>query len=104
MASNGLDVFDNTTFGSDRHVARLALGVVLRPLRDVRPLGLAVHLGAELPLLVRGLYYDQGHQHRARWSRRPPPLAGRESRGSARDCASEPLLLRKSLVPGATPP
>jgi uncharacterized protein (DUF2267 family) len=28
-------------------------------LRDRLTLGLAVHLGAQLPLLVRGLYYDQ---------------------------------------------
>jgi uncharacterized protein (DUF2267 family) len=32
---------------------------VLRALRDRLTLGLAVHLGAQLPLLVRGLYYDQ---------------------------------------------
>ena len=36
-----------------------ALGAVLRTLRDRLTLGLAAHLGAQLPLLVRGLYYDQ---------------------------------------------
>jgi uncharacterized protein (DUF2267 family) len=35
------------------------LGAVLRTLRDRLPLGLAAHLGSQLPLLVRGLYYDQ---------------------------------------------
>src|SRR5438132_7401822 len=30
-------------------------------LRDRFQIGLAVHLGAQLPLLVRGLYYDQWH-------------------------------------------
>jgi uncharacterized protein (DUF2267 family) len=77
MASTGLDVFDKTLqttniwldeimaeLGPDRHVAWHALGAVLRPLRDRVPLELAVHLGAQLPLLVRGLYYDQWHSAR----------------------------------------
>lgn len=37
------------------------LGAVLRALRDRLPLGLAVHLGSQLPLLVRGVYYEQWH-------------------------------------------
>jgi uncharacterized protein (DUF2267 family) len=40
-------------------VAWHVLGAVLRSLRDRLPLGLAVHLGAQLPLLVRGTYYEQ---------------------------------------------
>jgi uncharacterized protein (DUF2267 family) len=32
---------------------------ILHELRDRLPVPLAVHLGAELPLLVRGVYYDQ---------------------------------------------
>jgi uncharacterized protein (DUF2267 family) len=32
---------------------------VLRTIRDRVPINLAVHLGAQLPLLVRGTYYDQ---------------------------------------------
>src|SRR6476469_2615275 len=35
------------------------IGAVLRTTRDRLPIGLAAHLGAELPLLVRGTYYDQ---------------------------------------------
>jgi uncharacterized protein (DUF2267 family) len=35
------------------------LGAVLRGVRDRIPLDLAAHLGAQLPLLVRGAYYDQ---------------------------------------------
>lgn len=35
------------------------LSVVLHKLRDRLPVELAAHLGAELPLLVRGVYYDQ---------------------------------------------
>ena len=74
MTATGLDVFDKTLqvtniwldeimgeLGPDRHFAWHALGAVLRPLRDRLPPDLAAHLGAQLPLLVRGLYYDQWH-------------------------------------------
>ena len=72
MAATGLDVFDKTlqttniwldeimeVIGPDRQVAWHTLGAVLRTLRDRLPLGLAGHLGSQLPLLVRGLFYDQ---------------------------------------------
>ncbi len=77
MSTTGLDVFDKTlqttniwldeimeTVGPDRSLAWHVLGAVLRTLRDRLPLGLAVHLGAQLPLLVRGAYYDQFHPGR----------------------------------------
>ena len=72
MSATGLDVFDKTLqstntwlgeimeeLGPDRQVAWHALGAVLHTLRDMIPAGAAVNLGAQLPLLVRGLYYDQ---------------------------------------------
>jgi len=72
MSANGLDVFDKTLetthiwlkevmadIGPDRQVAWHVLSVVLQNLRDRLPLGLAAHLGAQLPMLVRGVYYDQ---------------------------------------------
>jgi uncharacterized protein (DUF2267 family) len=72
MSATGLDVFDKTLqttniwlneimerIGPDRHVAWKALSAVLHPLRDRLPVELAAHLGSQLPLLVRGLYYDQ---------------------------------------------
>jgi uncharacterized protein (DUF2267 family) len=72
MSATGLDVFDKTLqttntwlneicqlIGPDRQIAWHVLGAVLRTLRDRLPLGLGAHLGAELPLLVRGVYYDQ---------------------------------------------
>src|SRR5436309_12183250 len=74
MSATGLDVFDKTLqttniwldeimakLGPDRQVAWHVLGAVLHALRDRLQIGLAVHLGAQLPLLVRGLYYDQWH-------------------------------------------
>ncbi len=72
MSATGLDVFDRTlqatniwlkeimeVLGPDRQIAWRALGAVLRATRDRLPVDLAAHLGAELPLLVRGTYYDQ---------------------------------------------
>src|SRR4051794_2580803 len=72
MATHGVDVFDKTlqtthiwlneigeTIGPDRHVAWHVLSAVLRTLRDRMPIDLAAHLGSQLPLLVRGTYYDQ---------------------------------------------
>lgn len=72
MAATGLDVFDKTlqtthiwlddimeVVGPDRQVAWHTLAAVLRTLRDRLPLGLAAHLGSQLPILVRGVYYDQ---------------------------------------------
>jgi uncharacterized protein (DUF2267 family) len=45
--------------GPDRHVAWHVLSVVLQRIRDRLPLPLAAHLGAQLPMLIRGVYYDQ---------------------------------------------
>src|SRR5216110_2787280 len=72
MSATGLDVFDKTlqttniwldeivaAFGPDRQLAWKVLSVVLHKLRDRLPINLAAHLSAELPLLVRGVYYDQ---------------------------------------------
>ncbi len=71
MAANGLEVFDRTLqvtntwlneigerIGPDRQLAWHALGAVLHALRDRVPVDLAAHVGAQLPRLVRGLYYD----------------------------------------------
>lgn len=72
MAATGLEVFDKTIqtthiwlgeiereIGPNRHVAWKVLSTVLHKLRDRLPLDLAAHLGSQLPLLVRGVYYDQ---------------------------------------------
>ena len=72
MSANGLDVFDRTLetthiwlneicndIGPDKQVAWKVLSTVLHKLRDRLTLNLAAHLGAQLPLLVRGVYYDQ---------------------------------------------
>ena len=72
MSTNGLPVFDKTLqtthiwldeimarLGPDRQVAWKVLSTVLHKLRDRLPVEAAAHFGAQLPLLVRGVYYDQ---------------------------------------------
>jgi len=72
MSASGLDVFDRTLetthvwlneicrdIGPDKQVAWKVLSTVLHKLRDRLTINLAAHLGAQLPLLVRGVYYDQ---------------------------------------------
>lgn len=72
MSATGLDVFDKTLqatniwlgeimerLGPDRQVAWKVLSTVLHKLRDRLPVALSAHLGAQLPLLIRGAYYDQ---------------------------------------------
>lgn len=72
MSASGLTVFDKTLQttniwlddlmadqGPDRQLAWHVLGAVLHTLRDRLPIELAAHLSAQLPLLVRGAYYDR---------------------------------------------
>jgi uncharacterized protein (DUF2267 family) len=84
MSATGLDVFDKTlqtthvwldeimrdpAVGPDKQLAWRLLGATLRAVRDRLPVDLAAHLGAQLPLLIRGTYYDQF---------RPSALPGRD--------------------------
>jgi uncharacterized protein (DUF2267 family) len=72
MSATGLPVFDTTVQESnlwlkavmdhlhtdDRHLAYLALRGTLHALRDRIGPENAVHLAAQLPMLLRGLYYE----------------------------------------------
>ena len=71
MSATGLDVFDETihktnswlkeiseALGSDRRGAYRALRAVLHALRDRLTVDEAAHLGDQLPMLVRGIYYE----------------------------------------------
>jgi uncharacterized protein (DUF2267 family) len=72
MTRTGLDVFDNTTqktnewlrdisqqLGVDnRRLAYLALRGTLHAVRDFLPLDESAQLSAQLPMLVRGLYFE----------------------------------------------
>jgi uncharacterized protein (DUF2267 family) len=80
MSATGLEVFDRTlqttnswlneisaAIGPDKHVAWKVLSTVLHKLRDRLPMEVSAHLGEQLPLLIRGVYYDQfepGKQHK----------------------------------------
>jgi uncharacterized protein (DUF2267 family) len=72
MSPTGLDVFDTTLQKTnawlkelmeelawdDRHRAYLALRATLHAIRDRLNVGEAVQLGAQLPMLIRGFYYE----------------------------------------------
>ena len=72
MSTTGLPVFDRTVqetnlwlkaimeglHTDDRHLAYLCLRATLHALRDRLGPENAVHLAAQLPMLVRGLYYE----------------------------------------------
>ncbi|MGO8914090.1 MAG: DUF2267 domain-containing protein [Bradyrhizobium sp.] len=74
MSTSGIPVFDHTVQETnvwlkavaeelqlDRHNAYIALRAVLHALRDRLPPEVAVHLGAQLPMLIRGFYYEGWH-------------------------------------------
>jgi uncharacterized protein (DUF2267 family) len=72
MSQTGLSAFDNAVQKAnlwlkdvaaqmqcdDRHRAYYALGTVLHAVRDHLPIEAVVALGAQLPMLVRGFYYE----------------------------------------------
>jgi len=75
MSMTGLSIFDETLQLSniwlnelmdqlgwdDKRRAYRALRAVLHALRDRLTAHEAVHLGAQLPMLIRGLYYEDWH-------------------------------------------
>jgi uncharacterized protein (DUF2267 family) len=72
MATTGLDVFDRTIHKTNawlkelmqelgtesRHDAYVALRATLHTLRDRMPIEEVAQLGAQLPMLIRGMYYE----------------------------------------------
>src|SRR5215217_2299826 len=71
MSEQGLETIETTVQKTHEWIARIAesmhmekrdawkcLRAVLQTLRDRLPAELAVHFGAQLPMLVRGLYYE----------------------------------------------
>jgi uncharacterized protein (DUF2267 family) len=84
MSATGLDVFDRTIQKTNvwlqavqeelglqsKHQAYHLLRAVLHEVRDRLPMPQTAHLGAQLPTLLRGVYYDS-------WS---PSLTGSKER------------------------
>jgi len=71
MSQKGLETIESTTQKTHEWIARIAktlhmdkrdawksLRAVLHTVRDRLPVDLAVHFGAQLPMLIRGLYYE----------------------------------------------
>ncbi|HEX9443299.1 MAG TPA: DUF2267 domain-containing protein [Candidatus Binatia bacterium] len=72
MSMTGLEVFDTTVHKTnnwlnavsrelgeeDKHKAYLAMRATLHALRDRLTVEEAAHLGAQLPMLMRGFYYE----------------------------------------------
>jgi uncharacterized protein (DUF2267 family) len=97
MKLTGLDVFDSTIQRtntwlkelmqelnwSDRRKTYLAFRCVLHALRDNLPVNDAVYLGEQLPMLIRGFYFENWDPHG-----KPLPL---HSRGDFFSCLSSYL-------------
>lgn len=71
MSQKGLETIESTTQKTHEWIARVAetenmekqeawkaLRAVLHTVRDRLPVDLAVHFGAQFPMLIRGLYYE----------------------------------------------
>jgi uncharacterized protein (DUF2267 family) len=71
MSEQGLEVLESTTQKTHEWIARVAetahmekrdaykaLRAVLQTVRDRLPIDLAVHFAAQLPMLLRGLYFE----------------------------------------------
>lgn len=82
MSTSGLEVFDKTlqtthiwldemgqTLGPDRGRSYHALMAVLHALRDMLPINETAHLSAQLPMLVRGMYFHEWNPGHATQSR-----------------------------------
>ena len=71
MSQQGLETIESTTQKTHEWIAQVAealhmekrdaykaLRAVLQTVRDRLPLEVAVHFGAQLPMLIRGMYYE----------------------------------------------
>src|SRR5207249_9017516 len=71
MSQQGLETIESTTQKTHEWIAQVAealhmekrdaykaLRAVLQTVRERLPLEVAVHFGAQLPMLIRGLYYE----------------------------------------------
>jgi uncharacterized protein (DUF2267 family) len=99
LAEHGLEGIDHTiqqTYSwideiaaalgpSNRHVGYQVLRGFLHSVRDRLPMDEAVHLGAQLPMLLRGLYYEG-------WDPEGVPVSIRDGQGFLSDFAWDARL------------
>ena len=106
MSERGLSVFDETVqltniwlkeimeeLGwEDRHRAYLGLRLVLQAIRDHLIVDEAVHLGAQLPMLVRGFYFEGWHPaHKPDRNRSVEDFVARIQDGFRQNPTDEPI-------------
>lgn len=92
----------------DRQRAYLALLAALHALRDALPRDQAIYLGATLPILLRGLYYEGWHHEQRPLRNSRSAFLSRLHDGVHRDPAIDPehlarcfLALLAARLPGA---
>ena len=122
MSLTGLPAFDSTIHTTnvwlkelgeemgwaDRHEAYHALRDVLHALRDRLPVDVAAALGAQLPMLVRGFYYEGWHpgdkplreRHREEFLQHIGTLPDEPTRQSERAARAVFRILNRHLSPG----
>jgi uncharacterized protein (DUF2267 family) len=106
MSEQGLETIESTTQKTHEWIARVAetvhmekrdaykaLRAVLQTVRDRLPVDLAVHFGAQLPMLVRGLYYEG-------WE--PSKLPIKMSRQEFLDTVQEKIVAGRVIDPAET--
>lgn len=106
MSERGLSVFDETVqltniwlnelmeeLGwEDRHRAYLGLRLALQAIRDHLNVDEAVHLGAQLPMLVRGFYFEGWHPaHKPDRDRSVDDFVARIQDGFRQNPTDEPI-------------
>lgn len=82
----------------DRQRAYLALLAALHALRDALPRDQAIYLGAELPTLLRGLYYEGWHHGQQPITGSRGAFLGRLHDGVHRDPAIDPEHLARCFL------
>jgi uncharacterized protein (DUF2267 family) len=82
----------------DRARAYLALLAALHALRDCLERDEAIYLGAHLPILLRGLYYEGWHRSRHTATRKRDAFLARIHDGVHRDPAIDPEQVARAVL------
>ncbi len=92
------DIMDDLRW-TDRHKAYEALRAVLHALRDRLSVDGAAHLAAQLPLLVRGIFYEGWHPSGTPVKeRRQEQFVAHVAHAFARDREADPAQITRSVL------